>query len=126
MFNEVTEEMRGELSDASREKLRLIEEEIAGDGLVSPLAIQRFSDLSFVLAKESLETGRGCLIAAPLLNTFRELIGSDRLSIETRKKMQRLIGETELDFKYASGMRGVTSMRLAPYSMIKRARRERL
>ena len=115
MFDNITDEMLSSLSAGNLEKLNYIESMIKKGGVVPPLVIRRFSDLSFSLAIESLETGVEIEIAKPLLDAFNRLLDSSQISIETKTKMKSVISDTRLDFLYANGKHGIASLRLAPF-----------
>ena len=117
MFSLVTEEMIMNLDSNNRRKLDFIMTQVENDGPTSPLVLYCFSGIAFSLAKDSIKTNTVKPITAPLLDVFTKFVNSDQISPEEKKKMKLLIGETELDFSFASGNRKISSLRLAPYLM---------
>ena len=119
MLNEITKEMISGLDTVNRERFDYIKNSIEQDGLVSPIVLCHFSDIAFSLSKKSIKDNVAFPIATPLNEAFTALIKSSRVSIDTKKKMNRLIGDTQLDFLFASGQHDISSLRLAPYLMSK-------
>lgn len=121
MFDNITEEMISELGSIDLERFNFIRESLERKELTPPLVVRRFSDLAFSLAQKSMRFGVGVPIAEPLLKIFEEYLISPFISIETKEKMNLLIGETKLDFIYASGEHNISSLRLAPFLMTRDA-----
>ena len=122
MFDNITEEMISELGSIDLERFNFIRESLERKELTPPLVVRRFSDLAFSLAQKSMRLGVGVPIAEPLLKIFEEYLISPFISIETKEKMNLLIGETKLDFIYASGEHNISSLRLASYLMAREGR----
>ncbi|MBR3177405.1 hypothetical protein IKF27_01195 [Candidatus Saccharibacteria bacterium] len=117
MFNNITEEMLSELNSTDLERFKYIKTTIEKGELTPPLVIRRFSDLAFSFAQKSLREDKVVSIAKPLAEVFNNYLDSSLISIDTKENMKQLIGETKLDFIYASGNHDITSLRLAPYLM---------
>ncbi len=75
--------------------------------------IQAYSELAFACAIVKYNTGNDMLIADYQGEIFEELCkNEDIVSKETRSSMAKVISETILDFKYASGSIENTSFRM--------------
>ena len=109
--------MTRELDSVNLKRLNYIKASLEQGELTPPLVLQRFSDLAFSLALKSVKTGVKFEIAVPLQKTLNGYLHLPLISIDTKSKMQALIGETKLDLLYASGNHNISSLRLAPYLM---------
>lgn len=115
MFNNITEEMILSLNPLELRWYSYIKQSINKNVVTSPLVVKRFSDLSFSLARKSMKTNSEIKVAEQLLEIFNHYLNSSLISIDTKNEMAALIGETKLDFYYASGNHDISSLRLSRF-----------
>ena len=112
-FSIITDEMMSSLSETERKKYDCVREAIESGGLVSPMIVKWFSELGFMLAWDSMKSGKAVEIARPLGEIFGELTKTTRVSLDTKSQLKGIISEGILDYAYAGGNHSIMSLRLA-------------
>lgn len=113
MFNDITEDMWGELHNVEKRHIEHISQQLDSGKLFSDLCLKYFSDVALSLASRSLKEQQNFTIATKLKDILMQiLIPPNKVSIATKEQNKQLISETLLDLDYASGSRRTMSLRL--------------